>query len=110
MAHTISRLPEAGWLIIAIIAWLAVAEGILTGAVCGVFYGGIVLPIFLMVRRQFLMFRVCEPIASLHAFVAAWLLTCLLFFLRRLFPDGEIVYDITILLGLAVLSLRFLSE
>jgi hypothetical protein len=106
----ISKLPLSGQIFFVGFAWLVIAEGVLTGAVCGVFFGGIVLPIFLMVRRQFLTFRVCEPIASLHAFVAAWLITCLLFFIRKLLPDGVTVYDFMMLLGLPVLSFGVLSK
>jgi hypothetical protein len=106
----ISKTPWSVSALCIVLAWLAIAGSVLTGGVCGLFYGGIVLPVFLLVRRGLRFIRFREPLISLHAFVVAWIVTCLLFFLRKLVPDGKVAFDVAMLLGLAVLSLGILSE
>ena len=80
----------------ATVSLTVIAEG-WDAAATGVYlYGGILGPVFLVVRTLILPLRLGRILTSFHAFAATWIIACLLFFLRKLLPSNAPIFDLTI--------------
>lgn len=93
-------LALGGW---ALASWVVISAGIETAAITFLFYGGVLLPLSLIVRRGLEKIGIREPTIALHAFVLAWLIGSLLFFVRKLFAGHEFAFDLGVLLVLPTL-------
>jgi hypothetical protein len=74
--------------------WLLICQGLSTALIGILFYGTIVAPISLVLSYSLRKFRVPLPAAYFHAFVGTWIITALLFFIRKLLPNHFILFDL----------------
>jgi hypothetical protein len=74
--------------------WLLICQGLSTALIGILFYGTIVAPISLALSYSLRKFRVPLPAAYFHAFVGTWIVTALLFFIRKLLPNHFILFDL----------------